>query len=248
MPVERILITVRTYPSPSRDYVELVCTGGISDLSEWRRLYPIPLRYLEEEQQFKTYDVVTVDVSEGSDTRPETRRPNLLTLKRLDHLDTWASRCAWVNPTILPSVASMRDTGRTLCPVAVEKVLDFVAESDSPEWSPAQLEKLKQQRLFEENKELEKIPYTFRFIWKDTDGIEHRSRIISWEVCQTWRQWRHRYEDTIKRMRDKWLDDICSSRNRLSFFMGNYAQHPQHLAVTGIFHPPKDTANDETLW
>jgi len=35
----KVLISVMTYPHPSESYQELVCTAGITDASEWVRLY-----------------------------------------------------------------------------------------------------------------------------------------------------------------------------------------------------------------
>ena len=47
---ERVLITVKTYPTLSSKYGELVCTAGIraSD-GEWIRIYPMPF---ETQQSF----------------------------------------------------------------------------------------------------------------------------------------------------------------------------------------------------
>jgi hypothetical protein len=47
MPVERILITVKTYPMLSKKYGELVCTVGLRENGEWIRIYPVPFRQLE---------------------------------------------------------------------------------------------------------------------------------------------------------------------------------------------------------
>jgi len=42
---KQVLITVMTYPSPSRKYVEIVCCAGIDLASgSWIRLYPVPYR------------------------------------------------------------------------------------------------------------------------------------------------------------------------------------------------------------
>lgn len=43
----KVLITVMTYPHPSRGYQELVCTAGVTDAGEWVRLYPVDYRYRE---------------------------------------------------------------------------------------------------------------------------------------------------------------------------------------------------------
>src|SRR5947209_8441178 len=107
MKKERILITVRTYPTFSKQYIETVCTGGINDKGDWRRLYPVPLRYVDEDRQFSTFDVVDVTLRDGTDGRPESRKPDLATLKITAHLSDWSMRCQWVNPTIARSMDAM---------------------------------------------------------------------------------------------------------------------------------------------
>src|SRR5690349_10297784 len=52
----RILIWGKTRPELSRNYRETVCTGGVfEDSGRLVRLYPIPLRYLDDEKYFKKY-------------------------------------------------------------------------------------------------------------------------------------------------------------------------------------------------
>src|SRR4051812_16082494 len=94
---ERILVTVQTYPTISGVHIETVCTGGITMDGEWRRLYPVPLRYLSTDQQYKTYDVVEVDVKPGNDGRSETRQPHLPSLKIVGHVSDWQNRRDWVS-------------------------------------------------------------------------------------------------------------------------------------------------------
>lgn len=59
---ERILITVKTYPTLSKKYGETVCTAGVREDGTWVRLYPIPFRRLDQEQQFKKYDWIECHV------------------------------------------------------------------------------------------------------------------------------------------------------------------------------------------
>ena len=245
---ERILITVRTYPNVSTAYIETVCTGGITDKGEWRRLVPVPLRYLDEEQQFRTFDIVELDVRPGEDGRPETRRPHLPSLKVTGHLDDWDARWEWVKPTVCKSLAAMKSQSRTLAPVTVAEVLDFVAKASAPDWTPEQRQKLKQAHLFEERKPLEKVPYDFRFRWRDSGGEDHDSLVLSWEVLETYRQYRARYEDPIAEMREKWLGDLCGPNRNVHFFMGNIAKRREVFCVSGVFSPPKEFTRDGILW
>ena len=116
---EQILITVRTYPMPSARHIELVCTAGITDQEEWRRLYPVPHRYLQGRQQYRTYDVIELEVARGKDNCPETRTANLRTLRIIDRIDCWDSRSQWVNPTVFPSL----DPESTLQPSRMQRIL-----------------------------------------------------------------------------------------------------------------------------
>jgi len=48
MALFRILITVKTYPTPSSmRQEEVVCTAGLSEDGKWIRIYPVPFRRLE---------------------------------------------------------------------------------------------------------------------------------------------------------------------------------------------------------
>jgi len=185
MESERMLVTVRTYPSPSSSYKETVCVGAISRDGAWRRLYPVRLRYLPESQQFRVWDVIDLRVTPGRDGRPETRRPHLPSLQIVDYLRNWSARLQWINQTILPSLASLRANGGSLGSIHVEKVLGFEAKPDISEWDPVRRAKLDQTMLFEKTLPLEKIPFRFRLRWRDMDRTEHDSLVISWEMAQT---------------------------------------------------------------
>ena len=83
----KVLITVMTYPHPSRGYQELVCTAGVTDSPEWVRLYPLDYRYRPTSQRFKKYQWIEVELSprgSGNDNRKESRRPNLDTIRLLE--------------------------------------------------------------------------------------------------------------------------------------------------------------------
>jgi hypothetical protein len=76
MAKQRVLITVKTYPTLSRKYGETVCTAGIREDGTWVRIYPVPFRRLTEEQQYRKFDWLECGlVRNTSDPRPETYRP-----------------------------------------------------------------------------------------------------------------------------------------------------------------------------
>lgn len=78
---KRIYILVKTYPTISREYSELVCTAGILEDGGWIRLYPVPFRKLELEQKYPKFSWIEVEVERNTaDFRPESYRPNLASL------------------------------------------------------------------------------------------------------------------------------------------------------------------------
>ena len=47
--LEQVLIIVKTYPSLSKKYGELVCTAGIIPGKGWVRIFALPFRTLRDE-------------------------------------------------------------------------------------------------------------------------------------------------------------------------------------------------------
>ena len=72
----RLLITVKTYPTPSTRYREIVCTAGVKEDGSWVRLYPINYRFKDYSQWYKKYQWIEVEVEKNfRDPRPESFRP-----------------------------------------------------------------------------------------------------------------------------------------------------------------------------
>jgi hypothetical protein len=97
MAKERVLITVKTYPTLSRKYGETVCTAGVREDGSWVRIYPVPFRRLDEAEQYSKFDWIECRLQpHGPDPRPETRRPcDENDLHPVGHLDTshnWQER------------------------------------------------------------------------------------------------------------------------------------------------------------
>jgi hypothetical protein len=67
MAVEKICIIAKTYPTLSRKYNELVCTAGVRADGSWVRLYPIPFRQLDYENQYHKFQWIEVDIERNLD-------------------------------------------------------------------------------------------------------------------------------------------------------------------------------------
>lgn len=44
--ITRVLVTVMTYPTLSKNHFETVCTAGFREDGSWIRIYPVPHRLL----------------------------------------------------------------------------------------------------------------------------------------------------------------------------------------------------------
>ena len=97
MAKERVLVTVKTYPTLSRKYGETVCTAGVLESGAWVRIYPVPFRRLEEKQQYRKFDWIECElVKNRSDPRPETcHPPDIRQITPVSHMgtsDNWRER------------------------------------------------------------------------------------------------------------------------------------------------------------
>lgn len=62
MALTKVLITVKTYPTLSAKYEELVCTAGFREDGTMIRIYPVQFRKKSYGEQYKKYDWIEVDL------------------------------------------------------------------------------------------------------------------------------------------------------------------------------------------
>jgi len=262
MALTKVLITVKTYPTLSAKYDELVCTAGFKEDGTWIRLYPVQFRKKSYNEQYKKYDWVEIDLVKNiNDFRPDSFRPKSINteINVIGHIDTsnnWAERkkiCLgkiYYNLTELIAEAKDKDIRTSLAVFKPTEILDFTAESVEREWDKAKLEKLNQLNLFETNKEgkfevVQKLPYKFKFHFKDNQGTISRMMIEDWETGQLYWKCLSRHEGdeekAIADVRKKYFDDFAKTKD-LHFFLGTtYEFHlrnaPNPFIVIGTFHP-----------
>ncbi len=160
MALTKVLIAVKTYPTLSAKYDELVCTAGFKEDGSWIRIYPVPFRKKGYSEQYKKYDWIEVDlVKNESDFRPESFRPfsHASEIKIVGHLDTkdnWLNRKEVALGKIYYNLSELIDESKdkNLCTsLAVFKpteILDFTAELVDRDWDKDKLAKLNQLNLF----------------------------------------------------------------------------------------------------
>lgn len=264
MALTKILVAVKTYPSISGTYDELVCTAGFREDGSWIRLYPIPFRKKEYSQRYKKYDLIEVDIVKNKrDFRPESYRPYSAEskIKILEHIDTkgnWIKRKkhvlgkVYTDLELLINEAKNENVCTSLAVFKPSKVIDFVWEDDEREWDKKKIDSLKSNRsqlnLFEHPEDpfdvVAKLPYKFRYIFEDCHGKVSKPMIEDWELGQLYWNCLAKHEgDESKALVDvrrKYFDDLAMTKD-LHFFMGtsqlfHYRSHNPFMII-GTFHP-----------
>lgn len=268
----RVLITVKASPQPSKQYGDTVCVAGIrvdGGRADWIRLYPLPFRWMGIEQQFKKFDLIDVEVRrETKDTRPESYRPDIDSIKVVRHLDHWKdrqpimSKVPRTSTCALSAAASDHHDAPSLGMVTV-KSLERVKVELFGGWSEAQQERiaaaasLTPLALFGDvgktPSELKAPRFVVRYEYYCTaNGCRgHVGQVLDWELTAL--QGRHHRDsnDVVKAaIEKKFHEQMFASGKQTSFFMGNFedARKRGSFSVLGIYYPPEGVASSVGLF
>lgn len=262
---KRIYIVVKTYPTISKEYSELVCTAGILEDGSWIRLYPVPFRKLDIDQKYPKYTWIEIEaVRNTADFRPETYRPDLSTIsvgKKPSKVVDWDERRRIVlkNKKIYTNLQELIDKakldGTSLAVFKSTKVLDFISEPVERDWDPNKLAILKglsqQLNLFQTPEEIEeefkvipKVPYKFSYKIEDDSGKHSTMMIEDWEIGMLYfnclKQANCNENMAIAKVKEKYFDYFIT--RDLHFFLGTTKQFhniaPNPFIIIGAFYPP----------
>ncbi len=266
MALTKVLITVKTYPTLSNKYDELVCTAGFKEDGSWVRIYPIPFRKLDYDKQYSKYDWVEVDLERNtSDFRLESFKPKSIesAFKIVAHLETddsWRQRKeivlqnVYTNMTTLIAQAKDDKKYTSLAVFKPKEILDFTIEKVEREWDKKKLDRLKanaqQLNLFKNSDNpfevVQKLPYKFSFKFNSDDGIVRTLMIEDWEIgALYWNSLKRHEGDEAKACADvktKYFEDFAKTKD-LYLFLGTTREFhliaPNPFVIIGTFHPMK---------
>ena len=151
MPRHKVLITVTTYPQPSRSHDELVCTAGLLENGEWIRIYPVPLSFLidlkgQGQVNNVKYTWFELELKKRTDDfRPESHSLqyyDFRDLKLFEQIDTkgnWYRRKEYVLKKVYTNMArliadSKPPTNISLATFKPTDILRLEWEEDSRDW------------------------------------------------------------------------------------------------------------------
>ena len=266
LPNARVLITIKTYPLPSRSYTELVCTAGLLNGEKWIRMYPIPYRFLQDQQKYPKYSWIELNLTRKKDDfRPESYSPKLgvdepiKVFEQIGTTDAWAARKSYVLKEVFTSmkdlIALAKDPNqrKSLATLKPARIVDFVIEEDEREWNPKWMEQLKQFNMFElptphgQKKLVKKLPYKFSYrFFSEGDKTSHKMMIEDWEIGALF--WNSLYrkdgdeQAALELVKQKYLEEFAEKD--LYLYVGTTLKFhamsaPNPFVIIGVFYPPK---------
>ncbi|QSB14587.1 hypothetical protein JQS43_24460 [Natronosporangium hydrolyticum] len=253
----RVLITVKAAPNPSESYGETVCVAGLRlDQARlgWVRLYPINFRALTSSDQFKKYEVVTVDaVPARQDQRRESWKPHLPTLKREQFLPPWRARRGLLDPLIEESMCRLNRAARedansqSLALVRPRQVYGL-SVTRHPGWTPEQQRKIdayaNQPDLFNHEDPTPLQPPRFRgtyhYLCHDDQCRGHKQGMLDWEFVALQLKLQGGADDALTaQLQTRFLTEMCKPSRDVAFYVGNQARRPHVFSVLGVYYPPR---------
>jgi hypothetical protein len=266
LPNARVLITVKTYPLPSRSYTELVCTAGLLDGEKWIRMYPIPFRFLQDEQKkYPKYSWIELNLTrKRDDFRPESYSPKLgvdepiKVLQTIGRDDAWAARKSYVLKEVFTSMNELIELAKdpnqrkSLATLKPSRIVDFVIEEDEREWKQEWQDQLKQFNMFElptqhgHKKLVKKLPYKFSYrFFSEGDKEPRKMMIEDWEIGALFWNCLFRTDGdeqaAVEMVKQKYLEEFA--KKDLYLFVGTTKQYhniaPNPFVIIGVFYPPK---------
>jgi hypothetical protein len=246
----KILITVKTYPSPSQRHEEIVCTAGVLENGNFIRLYPIDYRSRPYWQWYSKYQWVEVDVEKhDKDPRPESYRPigEIKPIgKPISPSNNWALRKDIVLKRDIPTMCYLKGRPQTEVSLGIIKpriVEDFFAEQVEREWKDKITERMQQLKLFGRDKApLEKLPYRFSygFTCEEPSCKGHNMMIEDWEIGELYRKMRDKHGEKLAcdKVRERFLDTLCAENIDTYFYVGTVLKFGTWI-ILGVFWPKK---------
>lgn len=260
---KRILIWGKTRPELSRAYKETVCTGGIlADSKRLIRIYPIPLRFLNDQQVFKKYQWIEADIKRTTgDSRPESFHVKFDTITVGEVIPTgdeyWTERAAWVMApgNVYPSLQRLIEDNAlhstSLGLVRPDSILKVHAERFSEKEKEEFWKKYRQiqqvrELPFNPEEEVEVRPikhpdFRFKIRFRSAER-ESDLTVFDWEIdalyfkqIQSGRSKQQARDAVI----DKIQNQVCHSTRDTHFFLGNTLAHPQNFSIVGFWYPKR---------
>ncbi|MGE6221089.1 hypothetical protein ACQKCH_14775 [Nubsella zeaxanthinifaciens] len=269
MAKQKVLITVTTYPLPSRSHDELVCTAGVLENGEWIRIYPVPLSFLIDlkgngQVNNVKYTWFELELRKRNDDfRPESHSPvnydfrDLQIIERLDTKSNWLRRKNFVLKKVFTNMPELIElskapTNMSLATFKPSSIVRLEWKEEAREWKDEWKDLRKQGDLFALDKDptilIPKLPYKFWYVFTDDTNKERRLMIEDWEIGALFFNCLRAAEGdegiALQKVKEKYEDDFKANKD-IYFFLGTTREWHMRRArnpfvIIGVFYPKKE--------
>lgn len=264
MPKTKVLIAVKTYPTLSKKYDELVCTAGFLPDGTWIRIFPIKFRSMDYINQYSKYEWVEIDlVKNEGDIRKESYRPRTIDevptiISSVGTQNNWAERKdivlrnVYTNLTQLIADSKLRPAPTSLAVFKPARIVKFECRPCEREWDADKLQALRQQSIFEPKGDnvqvVKKLPYSFHYTFEDDAGRISCLMIEDWEIgALYWNCLRSSNGDELlacEKVKAKYMAEFTTQKDLYLFLGTRLTEHvknyPNPFSIIGVFCPKKE--------
>jgi hypothetical protein len=180
-----------------------VCTAGLFQGEKWIRIYPIPFKFLQDDNQYPKYSWIELDLARNTkDFRPESYRPlrgvdeDIRVVGKIGTADHWAARKEYILQNVFTSMDELitlakSDQKTSLATLRPVEIIDFVIEEDERQWKEKWLAQSQQGDIFElddsgrmkERPLIRKLPYKYSYTFlSEGDPKPRILKIEDWEI------------------------------------------------------------------
>ena len=264
--MEKVLISVMTYPTLSESYYETVCTAGFREDGSWVRIFPVPHRLmkLQEENTYSKWQWIEVDLVHRpeKDDRPESYRiRNIDTLRPGAKISTksngWSKRWEYVkkNKPIYTDMSTLiqlaKDNKLSLAVLKPKRIEAVVCEKYTEE----DLAKHKRKLVELQAKYNAGLQQTS--LWDDANHLNEHFKLTlmieDWEIVELYRNCikdGDSEEIACQKVRDKYMKiatycDIFLFLGTIYKWQKMNGNNP--YVIIGVFYPPKGTTQQLIL-
>jgi hypothetical protein len=243
-----LMVNCKTYPAVSTKYVETVCTGGVQASGDFVRLYPVPFRFLDSEEQYGRWDVIRVRAyRDAKDPRPESWHFSPGSpITKVDHISTERRRWEWMRKTVFDSAEAMEAKGLTNGCVEIEPI-ELYWKADSKEWTASQLNVIQQGDLFATKEQMQgladRVPWQFRLKYREkSTGREDDGKVLAWSFYQGFRRVRGECatdEEALEIIANRIRDSIFNPDKTVFAILGTHSRFG-HWMISALYHVPTE--------
>lgn len=269
MPRKKILITVTTYPLPSRSHDELVCTAGMLEDGQWIRIYPVPLSFLLDLKgtgkvsQVK-YMWIEIDLNKRTDDfRPESHSPanydfrDIVIHEKIETTNNWEERKQVCLKNVYANMEKLIEDSKapkhiSLAVFKPAGKVKLVWEEVDREWKDEWKDLRKQLDLFASTDKspeilIPKLPYKFSYEFSDETGKKRKMMIEDWEIgALYWRCLKIAEGNeavALEKVKQKYEGEF--NTKDIHLFLGTTKKFhamgaPNPFVIIGVFYPKKE--------